>query len=160
MGDTWERTIKFVLDYEGRYYENNPMDLGGETKFGISQKSYPHEDIRHMTEERAKEIYRRDYWDPLRCDELPEKIAIAAFDCAVNQGVGRAARVLQAVLNVETDGKIGPMTIAAAQVAGDDAVWMFLLHRARLYMTTRTVEYWGGNWGNRLILLADFIFKK
>ena len=37
MGDTWERTIKFVLDYEGRYYENNPMDLGGETKFGISR---------------------------------------------------------------------------------------------------------------------------
>ena len=129
---TWEHAIKLVLDYEGRVFEDDPKDLGGETKYGISKKAYPLLDIRSLTEEEAKAIYRRDYWDPLMADELPAKLAVVAFDCAVNQGTGRAIRLLQSLLGVEADGKIGPKTIEAAKASDDNLVWMYLLHRAKL----------------------------
>lgn len=160
MNETWEKAIKLVLDYEGRTYENDPKDLGGETKFGISKKAYPSIDIRNLTEDEAKAIYRRDYWDAVMGDQLPDKLAISVFDCAVNQGTGRAIRLLQSVLEIEADGKIGPQTLAAAKASDDNTAWMYLLQRARLYMGTKTVEYWGANWGLRLVKLAREIFPK
>jgi len=54
--DAFER----LLGLEGAYV-NDPRDAGGETKYGISRRSYPGEIIRTMTIERAKEIYLRDY---------------------------------------------------------------------------------------------------
>ena len=41
-----------VFSHEGGYV-NDPRDPGGETNMGISKRSYPNEDIRGMTRERA-----------------------------------------------------------------------------------------------------------
>lgn len=94
MDDKFEKCMQFVFDREGRIYENNPADPGGETKFGISKKSYPELDIKNLTEERAKEIYLRDYWNPFNCDALEQRKALAVFDTAVNQGKGMAQEIL------------------------------------------------------------------
>lgn len=134
MPDTFANALDFVLAYEGGYV-NDPADPGGETNFGISRRAYPQEDIRGMTRERAAEIYRRDYWDACRCDELPPLMAVAVFDCAVNQGVRRAVRLYQAVLRVQPDGVMGPQTIAQARAAGDRPLGLFLAERATAYAT-------------------------
>ena len=102
------------------------------TNFGISAASYPGEDIRGMTTARAGEIYRRDYWVPVRGDELPPGIDLTAFDPAVNSGVSRGARWLQQALGVTADGKVGPVTIKAAQSVGDGVPVIQRAHAIRL----------------------------
>jgi len=85
--------ITRVIQREGGYV-NDPADMGGETKFGISKKAYPNLDIPNITEAQAAAIYKRDYWDKINADQLPANIREAAFDAAVNHGVGTAKRLL------------------------------------------------------------------
>jgi len=114
--------IKKTLEFEGGY-SNDPHDPGGETKFGISKRSYPDEDIAALTLRRAKEIYRRDYWAPCRLDEFAhQEVAEAVFDFAVNSGPRRAIQALQRVLGVRADGVVGPKTINAELAADGDLV--------------------------------------
>ena len=83
MRDTFDTAVTAVLSYEGGYV-NDPNDPGGETNWGISKRAYPNLDIRNLTRDRAIQIYRRDYWDSLGCDQFPPAIVIALFDSAVN----------------------------------------------------------------------------
>ena len=86
MKESWDKAIDFVLSMEGGYV-NDPKDPGGETKYGISKRAYPNVDIAGLTESKAKEIYKKDYWDKCGCDGLPVGIDILVFDTAVNMGV-------------------------------------------------------------------------
>jgi hypothetical protein len=86
--------IQRVIQREGGYV-NDPDDVGGETKFGISKNAYPKLDIANLTEAEAARIYKRDYWDRIEADKLPANIREMAFDAAVNQGVGWTRKALQ-----------------------------------------------------------------
>lgn len=103
-----------LIGHEGGYV-NNPVDPGGATKYGISRRSYPGEDIEGMTLERAKAIYLRDYWGPAGCDAVPDAIKFDLFDMAVNAGVKTAIKTLQRAARVTDDGIIGPHTLLAVQ---------------------------------------------
>ena len=48
--------IPRVITNEGGYV-NDPDDPGGETKYGISKRSYPALDIKNLTVEQATAIY-------------------------------------------------------------------------------------------------------
>ena len=109
-----DRAISFVLSHEGGYV-NHPNDPGGETNYGISKRSYPNEDIKHLNMERVKQIYHDDYWLHIRGPELPEQVAIPLMDYAVNSGVSQAIRGFQATLRVKRDGKFGPLTLGVVQ---------------------------------------------
>jgi lysozyme family protein len=104
-----------LLENEGGYV-NDPADPGGETNFGISKRSYPEVDIKNLTADQAKEIYLRDFWryDGITDQELANKL----LDIGVNQGTIIAVEMLQKVIGVPADGKLGPRTLAAAN-AGD-----------------------------------------
>lgn len=91
---TFDSAIGDVLRAEGGYV-NDPVDRGGATKYGISQKAYPKLDIANLTEAQAREIYKRDYWDKIGADALPENLRELAFDAAVNQGVGWTKKALK-----------------------------------------------------------------
>jgi lysozyme family protein len=78
-----------VIGVEGGYV-NDPADPGGETKYGITKRSYPNLDIANLTLDEAKAIYQRDYWNPLSLDTEPYSVALLLFDAAVNQGVNFA----------------------------------------------------------------------
>ena len=88
------QAVEFVFDREGRTVENISGDSGGVTKFGISHKSYPTLDIANLTEDQAKDIYFRDYWTPLYCEQYESRLALAIFDTGVNNGVGTAKALL------------------------------------------------------------------
>lgn len=103
-----------LLGHEGGYV-NDPKDPGGETKFGISARSYPGEDIKGMTLDRARAIYLRDFWGPAGCDAVPEAMRFQVFDMAVNSGVKRTIKTLQRAAGVDDDGVLGPLTLQAAQ---------------------------------------------
>lgn len=109
----FDKAFGRVIGHEGGYV-NDVRDPGGETKYGISKRAYPNVNIRELTLDQAKEIYRRDYWDRLHLDELPDAIRYDLFDAAVNSGVSAAAKFLQRAAGTAADGVIGKMTISAA----------------------------------------------
>ena len=85
----FDKALKFVLKWEGGY-SNDPNDPGGETKYGISKRSYPELDISKLTLKQVKEIYYQNYWLKAGCDDLPYPFNIVVFDTAVNMGRRRA----------------------------------------------------------------------
>lgn len=102
---------------EGGYEPASADDPGGETNFGISKRAYPEEDIRSMTEQRAREIYRRDFW---RFDAVRDQgVANKLLDLEVNLGLGNGSRLAQQALviffpgeGVAITGVFGPLTLA------------------------------------------------
>ena len=109
---SFDVSIARLLDNEGGYV-NDPADPGGETKFGISKRSYPNVDIANLTREGAANIYRRDFWNPIGADALPAPLQFQLLDFAVNCGVGTAIRKLQVSIGVADDGHFGPISAAA-----------------------------------------------
>ena len=108
-----------------------------------------------LTLERAKEIYRADYWAKVRGDEIPEWVALPLFDFAVNSGVYAAVRALQRALGVNSDGVLGPKTLEA--VAAADRVGVIVnLHAERIVFLARlpTFEHFGRGWSRRVIATA------
>jgi|WetSurMetagenome_2_1015567.scaffolds.fasta_scaffold711481_1 lysozyme family protein len=85
----FKKAIDFVLAHEGGY-SNDPKDPGGETKYGISKRAYPDLIIANLTPDEAIEIYRKDYWEPCRADQLSDSLSILHFDSAVVHGIPKA----------------------------------------------------------------------
>lgn len=140
-----------LIGHEGGYV-NDPRDPGGETKFGISKRAYPGEDIAGMTLARARELYRRDYWGPAGCDAVPGPVKFHLFDMAVNGGVRAAIRALQRAVHEVEDGVLGPRTLMAAQ-SMDPLRLVARLSGARLEAMTRLSETWatfGKGWARRI----------
>ena len=118
---TFDEAFRILIGHEGGYVYD-PRDLGGETKFGISKRAYPFEDIRGLTIERARAIYYRDYWIRSGCERVPEAMRFDLFDTAVNSGLSRAVRLLQLAARVEDDGEIGPVTLKALRNADPEGL--------------------------------------
>lgn len=118
MSDKFDYAIPFILAHEGGYC-NVSGDAGGETKYGICKRSYPHVDIAALTVDSAINIYRADYWQPWM-DSLSKKVAAKIFDICVNMGVGTGAKLLQMACGVEVDGHVGPKTISACNMMDQD----------------------------------------
>ena len=112
MIDTFDKIIGDLLRSEGGYV-NDPDDAGGETNYGISKRAYPNLDIASLSEADAVAIYRRDYWDKVRGDDLPTGIDYLVFDAAVNHGRSKATKLLQKAVGAAVDGVIGKNTITA-----------------------------------------------
>ncbi len=130
---TFQAAADLVIQLEGG--DRLCEDMGGLTKFGISQRAYPNLDIRSLDRAAAEQIYRADYWLKVRAHQLPPALALALFDTAVNVGPGRAARLLQRTLRVPEDGLIGAQTIGAARAfkPQSELVGRFLARRCRYY---------------------------
>lgn len=117
----FDKAFEKIIGVEGGYVDDKD-DFGGETKYGISRRSYPDVDIKNLTVDGAKKIYKRDFWDVLKLDAIQNQtIAEEIFDTAVNCGVGTGAGIVQLAINltnypdpdITADGKMGPKTIEA-----------------------------------------------
>jgi lysozyme family protein len=107
--------IKKTVAVEGGYV-NDPVDAGGETKYGISKRSYPSVDIAALTLDEAIKIYERDYWNRMKLGTFhSQRIAWKVFDIEVN--TGRGDELLQKALGLVSDGIVGSKTIEAANKA-------------------------------------------
>jgi lysozyme family protein len=156
----FDSALAHVLKYEGGY-SDHPMDPGGATQLGITRavlaryrgRPVSKAEVRALTRADAAAIYRADYWEPARCGELPSGLDLAVFDCAVNQGVGRATRLLQQAVGVKVDGKIGAMTLAAVMAAKPDRLLgEFVARRMLSYGSLRKLfPVFGLGWSRRLI---------
>lgn len=122
------------------------------TKYGISAMAYPHADIRNLTLQDAKDIYRRDYWNKCRCDDLPKAIDYLVFDAAVNHGNSRSAKFLQTAVGVSADGVIGEKTVAkvSAQNSLENTASQFCVTRGLYYTEIGTFQRYKLGWFRRL----------
>jgi len=109
----FDKIVSKTLQYEGKL-SDVAQDHGGLTKYGITQVDYPDVDIANLTLEQAIAIYKRDYFDKLHLDLLPNvQIQFKVFDISVNMGRGRVTQFLQTIVNVDADGDFGSVTQAA-----------------------------------------------
>jgi len=149
----FDQVVEFTLRHEGGLTQD-PLDPGGLTNFGISQRAFPDLDVAALTREEAIEIYRAHYWRPLRCDELPAQVAILLFECGVNQGVPTATRLLQLAVGVRADGRIGPATLEAVRRhPHDDLAAELCARRALEYakLPPFRLDRYGFGWMRRLM---------
>lgn len=145
--------VDLIFELEG--YDkvvDDEFDSGGLTKWGISQAAFPEEDIRSLTKQDAIALYYKHYWKPAKCGELSPPVALAVFDCAVNQGVGVAARLLQESVGSPADGVVGPNTLrCAARMEPVETVVKLMTLRTRRYIGTKGFDRFGRGWMGRCI---------
>lgn len=123
MQDNFRKSLALVLQHEGGYV-NHPMDKGGPTNKGVTQRTYDayrrarnagSRSVKFITDDEVGDIYRSRYWDVVRGDDLPWGVDYVTFDFAVNSGPSRAAQFLQRAVGTDDDGAIGPITLAAVE---------------------------------------------
>lgn len=138
---TPDAIIDEILAAEGGYVDD-PDDRGGPTHFGITQATLSEwrgeqasrQDVRALTEDEAREIYRHRYLEEPRIDELPARLQPLLVDSAVQHGTGLAVRWLQEAAGTTTDGVIGPVTLEAVRDAPvPDLYRQVLAKRIRYY---------------------------
>ena len=134
-------------------YSNNPADPGGETMWGITKRvavanGYTGA-MQDLPQDTAKAIAKSEYWDRYSCDSFDPRIGFQVFDAAYNGGP--AARWLQEAAEVQPDGVIGPVTIAAVNAADPLRIIMrFNSYRLTYLASLDTFPTFGRGWANRI----------
>jgi len=138
-----------LMKAEGGYV-NHPNDPGGETNWGISKRSYPNVDIRALTREAAKAIYKRDFWEAINGDQMYDGVAFQALEFAINSGIRTSIRELQKAVGVPADGWWGPATKAAvAAMSESDVIMRFVAQRLDFWRSLSTWPTFGNGWAGR-----------
>lgn len=150
MSENFQRAFKIIIEAEGGYV-NDPKDPGGETKYGISKRSYPDLDIKSLTLDDAQKIYYRDYWIPCRCDFFCYGISLCLFDTAVTSGVSRSIKFLQEASGTLTvDGILGQRTI---KVINSSSAWSIITRfcdiREKYLQSLVNFKFYGKGWMKR-----------
>ncbi len=118
MKKNFDKCLAMLLKHEGGFVDH-PKDPGGMTNLGVTKAVYDkwigrestEEEMRGLTQDDVAPIYKKNYWDKCRCDDLPSGADWSVFDWAVNSGTGRAAKAIQKIVGAKQDGAIGPKTL-------------------------------------------------
>ena len=146
-----------LLKHEGGF-SNHKDDRGGLTNLGVTKAVYDEfhgtdateEDMRNLKKSDVEPIYRSNYWNRCRCQDLPSGVDWAVFDFAVNAGTGRAAKALQQAVEAEQDGSIGPITLM--KVKDHEVVNIInriAIYREQFYRSLSNFDTFGKGWIRR-----------
>jgi lysozyme family protein len=151
-----------LMKHEGGFV-NHPRDPGGMTNLGVTQRVWEEwvghpvgeKEMRALTPAIVAPMYKKKYWDKVAGDALPSGVDLAVFDFAVNSGPGRAAKMLQRVLDVKQDGDIGLNTLEKA-LSIDSSKLIADYNDARLAFL-KSLPTWpdfGNGWETRVELVT------
>lgn len=140
MRETFNAYFPELIKREGGYVDH-PRDPGGATNWGITlatlqaarSKPVSKQDVRNLTQVEARSIYRANYWDAIKADDLPAGLDALAFDIAVNHGVGRWRQW-------------APL---AKGLSPQDAIRAITERRRRFYRSLPTFKTFGKGWMRR-----------
>jgi len=158
MQENYETCLEMILHHEGGYV-NHPKDPGGETNLGVTKRVYEDwggdKDMRDLTVEDVAPIYKKNYWDRMKCDQIPNGLDLCVFDFGVNAGTGRSAKYLQTMIGTVADGGIGPNTLLALgnyieEEGLEGAIKNFQDARQEYYESLNTFETFGRGWTRRV----------
>lgn len=161
----FRRALEHVLEMEGGF-SNDPVDPGGPTNKGITIGVFAAwrdeplngrtrgrllSDLKSISDETVRAIYKARYWDLAHCAEFPAAIALMHFDASVNHGVGTAVRFLQRAVGVDADGEVGPMTRKAVRARDvSRTLEAYARLRRKRYRSLRHFWRFGRGWLRRV----------
>ena len=162
MRNNFDHCLAAVLKHEGGYVDN-PKDPGGATNLGCTKKVWEEwvgreatkDDIRALKVTDVAPLYKQKYWDLIKGDDLPSGADYVMFDCAINSGTGRSAKIAQKLCGATPDGAIGPASLAAIVGFCDrDGARHFIEEysdaRLRFLQALPTFEHFGKGWSRRV----------
>lgn len=156
----FEKAVSRVLSHEGGY-SNNSLDPGRETIWGITartaRKNGYSGEMRYMARETAIDIYHREYWLPIRGDDLPFPLAFQLFDAAVNSGPPQAINWLQRVIGAIPDSIFGPATFSSARTMNPLDYFKFIIERGEFQTNLPTWPAFGKGWARRNYTNIEFL---
>ena len=170
MIENFQAAFDQVIKSEGGYTAD-PRDPGnslpdgrqGSTNLGCTQRVWEafigHEvdqaAMKALTPADVAPLYKANYWDKVKGDQLPAGLDYACFDAAINSGPGQAGKWLQQVLDVQADGVIGPGTLAAvAAHSPADLISAYQFKRLAFLKRLKTWSIYGNGWGHRVAEVA------
>ena len=169
--ENYQSCLEMILHHEGGYV-NHPKDPGGITNLGVTKRVYEEwvgysvseHTMQNLTEEDVAQIYRKNYWDRIKADELPAGLDLCVFDFGVNAGTGRAAKLLQRMIGSTPDGGIGPMTLKALDRYIDDngvdhAIGEYQHRRQTYYEGLKHFGTFGRGWTRRVTETTEAAMK-
>ena len=164
MRSNLDNAMKWMLAHEGGYV-NHPKDPGGATNLGVTQRVYDfyrkrkgqsQRSVRAITADEVAAIYKEQYWDAVRGDDLPDGLDYAVFDYAVNSGPKRAIMELQRVIGAGVDGIPGMETLGKARdVDPFHAIEDLCARRMRFLKGLRHWRTFGRGWTARVMGVKD-----
>ena len=159
MKANYNKCLETILHHEGGYV-NHPKDPGGETNLGVTKRVYEEwggkKDMRDLSVKDVAPIYKKNYWDRLKGDSLPDGLDLCVFDFGVNAGTGRSAKYLQKMIGTVADGGIGPNTLKKVDEYVDkhglsNTIEHFQEARHGYYERLKTFETFGRGWTRRVV---------
>ena len=165
--ENWQKCLETILHHEGGYV-NHPKDPGGETNLGVTKRVYEDwggtKDMKDLTVEDVSPIYKKNYWDRVRGDDLPAGLDLCVFDFGVNAGTGRAAKYLQKMIGTTPDGGIGPATLQKLKEYVDakgveHTIKLYQMGRQKYYESLSTFSTFGRGWTRRVEETTDLALK-
>lgn len=160
--NNFDASLKVVLIHEGGFV-NHPRDPGGATNLGVTKatweawkgKKVSIDDMKKLTQKDVTPLYKKNYWDKVKGDQLPSGLDLVVFDFGVNAGPSRAVRYLQLVVGTKDDGIIGPNTLKAVDVyikrtSVKQAVLDYSSMREKYYKSLKTFSTFGRGWLRRV----------
>jgi lysozyme family protein len=149
---TFYEAFPRLIQFEGGYV-NHPNDT--ETKYGITIATARSNgyigDMQDLTLARAMEIAKKEYWDVIKCDSLPDLIQFPMFDAAYNSGPVTAVIWLQKIIRTTQDGVVGPITIQLAKDFSPlDLKIKLLAERLKFMTSLSTWDKFGKGWARRI----------
>ena len=154
----WIKSLEAILHHEGGYV-NHPKDPGGETNLGVTKRVYEDfggtKDMKDLTREDVEPIYKKNYWDRVKGDQLPAGLDLCVFDFGVNAGPGRAAKYLQTLIGTVADGGIGPNTLKTLDAYVNEhgvksTIENYQTARQKYYESLSTFDTFGKGWTRRV----------
>lgn len=153
QSENFNKIISLILELEGGYvFDKN--DPGGETKYGISKKSYPELDIKNLTIDEAKTIYFNDFWLKIRADEFNGPLKYLIFDSAINQGRSGAIKILQKTLGAPDSGILDDQLISKANRRSGVHI-QFMAYRIDKYRQSSNVDLYFRGWIKRSLKVFE-----
>ena len=157
MKSNFDKCLAMLLEHEGGYV-NSKHDRGGMTNLGVTKRVYDdwigrestEQEMRDLTPDDVAPIYKKNYWDRVKGDQLPSGVDWCAFDWAVNSGSGRPAKAIQRAVGATQDGAIGNQTLGL--VAEKDPKFIIdyvYTVRQAFYESLDDYKHFGRGWSRR-----------
>lgn len=110
MARDFGKALAWIKKAEGTVFTDNPLDPGGATHTGITQRAYddwtqetgrPGGSVRDITEKEIEDFYLREwnYAHVQAAYDVDDNLGLAAFDFTVNSGPDVAVQLMQRTVN-------------------------------------------------------------
>ena len=167
MQENWGTFFNMLIAHEGGFTDDihdsgNKKGDGhgnqGSTMLGVTAynwakytgKPAPIDVMKILTVDDVMPLYKSNYWDAIKADDLPSGVDVSCADLCVNAGPRRASKILQKVIGAKADGKIGPKSLAA--LAAYDPTYIlnrYYDERESFYRSLKDYERYGRGWSRR-----------